>query len=73
MLKQSKLASARQAYKIGFYFGQISIISVIEMVPAKNKKDKHWFGFWAQTFYLEQIAQGSGQTALLMAAYKIGS
>ncbi len=58
MLRQSKLASARQAYKIGFYFGQISVISMIEMVPANNKKDKHWFGFWAQTFYLEQIAQG---------------
>jgi hypothetical protein len=45
MLRQSKLASARQAYKIGFYFGQISIINVIEMVPAKNKKNVHWYGF----------------------------
>jgi hypothetical protein len=58
MLGQSKLASARQAYKICFYFGQISIISVIEMVPAKNKKKCTLVWVLAQTFYLEQIAQG---------------
>jgi hypothetical protein len=39
------------------------------MVPAKNKKNVHWYGFW----HLEQIVQGPRQSAILMATYKMGS